>query len=366
MRSFSASHRRRVVGVATLCLSWLGLVAASAAAAEPKPADKSDEAAILATVDSYTTAYNKGDARAVAAHWSERGVWTAGDGRKFQGVAAIEKELKELFAVQKGTTIEVVDPSVRLVTGDVAVEEGTVRVARPNEPVSESTYVAIHVKQSGKWKLDSVHETEVAAPTAATASPLEELAWLVGNWVDADSKAPAEATVAWTKNRSFLNYSFRAATPGLDDLEGTQVVGYDAATGTIRSWMFDSDGGFGEGAWTPKDGGWVVRFRQTLPDGRTASSTNLYTRIDDDTWTWRAIGRKLDGEFLPNTEEVTMRRKPAAKAADTQATTTVAPRTEVKPAPAKPAAPPIAPAKSKADAKPTPTKPAPVTKPAKQ
>jgi uncharacterized protein (TIGR02246 family) len=363
MRSPSAPRRTRVVGTATLCFSLLGLAAGAVSAADPKPADKSDEAAILATVDSYTAAYNKGDARGVAAHWSERGVWSAGDGRKFQGVAAIEKELKELFAAQKGTTIEVVAPSVRLVTADVAVEEGTARVARPNEPASESTYVAIHVKQGGKWKLDSVHETEVAAPAAVAESPLQELAWLVGQWVDADSKTAAEANVAWTKNRTFLNYSFRAAAPGLDDLEGTQVVGYDAATGTIRSWMFDSDGGFGEGAWTPKDGGWVVRFRQTLPDGRTASSTNIYTRVDDDTWTWRSIGRKLDGEFLPNTEEVTMRRKPAPKAEAAPPATTVTPRAEVKsPADAKPKIP----AKPNVESKPSPTKPAPVTKPAKQ
>ena len=66
----------------------------------------------------------------------------------------------------------------------------------------------------------------------------------------------------------------------MDDLEGTQVIGWDPAAGTIRSWMFDSDGGFGEGTWSKKDNSWIVKFNQVLPDGRKASATNIYTLID--------------------------------------------------------------------------------------
>ena len=66
----------------------------------------------------------------------------------------------------------------------------------------------------------------------------------------------------------------------MDDLEGTQVIGWDPAAGTIRSWMFDSDGGFGEGIWTKNDNTWIVKFSQVLPDGRKASATNIYTLVD--------------------------------------------------------------------------------------
>jgi hypothetical protein len=117
--------------------------------------------------------------------------------------------------------------------------------------------------------------------------------------------------VTWTKNKTFLNYSFKVSAPGVDDLEGTQVIGWDPAAGTIRSWMFDSDGGFGEGVWTKKDNSWIVKFSQVLPDGRKASATNIYALADGNTFTWRSIGRKVDGEFLPNTEDVKMVRKTA-------------------------------------------------------
>ena len=116
----------------------------------------------------------------------------------------------------------------------------------------------------------------------------------------------------WTKNKTFLTYSFKVSAPGMDDLEGTQVIGWDPAAGTIRSWMFDSDGGFGEGTWSKKGNSWVVKFSQVLPDGRKASATNIYTIVDDNTFTWKSVGRKVDGEFLPNVDEVKMVRKTAA------------------------------------------------------
>jgi hypothetical protein len=95
----------------------------------------------------------------------------------------------------------------------------------------------------------------------------------------------------------------------MDDLEGNQVIGWDPAAGTIRSWMFDSDGGFGEGVWTRKGESWVVKFSQVLSDGRTATATNVYTLIDDNSYKWKSVGRTVDGELQPNIEEVKIVRQ---------------------------------------------------------
>jgi uncharacterized protein (TIGR02246 family) len=288
-------------------------VPAHTAESKKKPNDKSDEAAIRATVESYVTAYNRGDAKAVAAHWSDSGEWTSPSGQRYQGKQAIEKELQALLAANKGVRIEVIHPSIRIVSTDVAVEEGTVRVVRPAEPPSDSTYLAIHVKKGGQWKLDSVHETDVPE-TPPAASPLQDLAWLVGQWVDESPDAKIETTVTWTKNKAFLSYAFKMSVPGTDDLEGTQFIGWDAAARTIRSWMFDSDGGFGEGTWSKKDNTWIVKFSQVLPDGRKASATNIYTLVDGNTFTWKSIGRKVGGEFQPNIEEARVVRTGAISA----------------------------------------------------
>ncbi len=287
------------------------VLAIGAQAADKKPADTSDEAAIRAAVESYVAAYNRGDAKAVAAHWSDSGQWISPSGERFQGKQAIEKELRSLLAQNKGVRIEVTRPTIRIISPDAAIEEGTARVFQPAEPPSESTYLAVHVKKDGHWKLDTVRETEIPAAPPAN-SPLEDLAWLVGQWTDDSPQASGECNVTWTKNKSFLSYSFKMSAPEWTTSNGTQVIGWDPAAGTIRSWMFDSDGGFGEGVWSKKGDSWVVKFSQVLPDGRKASATNIYTPVDANSFTWKSVGRKLDGEFLPNVEEVKMIRKTAS------------------------------------------------------
>jgi uncharacterized protein (TIGR02246 family) len=283
----------------------------TAADKEKKTGDGSDEQAIRANIDSYVVAYNKGDAKSVAAHWSDSGEWVSPSGERHEGKEDIENGLRAMFADAPGTAIEVRDPTVRMLSAETAVERGTVLVRAPGEEPEESSYVAVHVKQDGRWKLDSVYET--AAPVEGPAnSPLQDLAWLVGDWVDTDPDADMSAHVTWTKNKSFLNYTFRVAPPGADDLEGTQVVGWDPAGGSIRSWMFDSDGGWGEGTWSKNGDNWVVKFRQVLPDGGVAEATNIYTQVDANTLVWKSIGRKLDGEFLPNIDDVTLVRKEVA------------------------------------------------------
>lgn len=320
--SSQLSLRRAACWAAALAIGCL--LAVSAKAAEKKTDDLT---AIRAAIDSYVAAYNRGDAKAVAAHWSDSGQWISPAGERFEGKEAIAKEIQAVFAQNKGVKIEVLQPSVRLVSPDVAVEEGAVRVVRRGEAPSESTYVAIHVKKDGQWKLDSVRETDLPE-SAPPTSPLGELAWLVGAWRDAGGKASGETTIAWTKNKAFLTYGFKVSSPDMDDLEGTQVIGWDPAAETIRSWMFDSDGGFGEGTWTKKDNEWVVKFSQVLPDGRTASAINIYTLIDANTFTWKSIGRKVGDEFLPNVEPIKMVRQTAGGTAKEQAKPAKKPRKE--------------------------------------
>jgi uncharacterized protein (TIGR02246 family) len=307
---------KRTGGVFALSLTTTILALAFFAHAATKPPeDTSDESLIRAAIDSYVAAYNRGDAKAVAACWSDSGEWISPDGERFQGRKAIAKELQKLFAEEKGMHIEVLNPTVRLISPDTAIEEGAVRITHPAQPPTESTYLAVHVKKDGQWKLDTVRETDVPEAPAAS-DELAELAWLVGDWVDDSPEVDDTATVAWTKNKAFLTYSFKLSSADSDDdLEGTQVIGWDPAAETIRSWMFDSDGGFGEGTWSKHGDTWVVKFNQTMPDGRKASATNVYTMVDGNAFSWKSIGRKVDGEFLPNIDEVTMVRKPAVESA---------------------------------------------------
>ena len=73
--------------------------------------------------------------------------------------------------------------------------------------------------------------------------------------------------------------------------------------------MFDSDGGFGEGTWELDGEHWTIAMASTLPDGKKASSVNLMKMIDSDSYTWQSVARAVDGEILPNTDEVLIVRK---------------------------------------------------------
>ena len=80
------------------------------------------------------------------------------------------------------------------------------------------------------------------------------------------------------------------------------------STGNIRSWVFDSDGGWGSGVWKRQGDGWEVASNQVLADGRTATATNFYKKIDVDQFTWASRQRQIDGQDLPDTEEILVRR----------------------------------------------------------
>ncbi len=304
---------RLLLPVVLLFAAFAAARAADLTSAKTNAGEAADRAAIRAAADSYVAAYNRGDAKAVARLWSDKGQWVEPDGKAVEGRAAIQKEMEVMFATSKGVHLELLDFSVRFVTPDVAVEEGKVCVTRPGDEPSDSTYIAIDHKQNGRWLLNTVRETDVPAAEeeAGSDSPLQDLGWLVGEWGNSDSKTGVSAatTVTWTKNKTFLNYSFKVSVPGMDDLEGTQVIGWDPAAGTIRSWMFDCDGGFGEGTWTKKDNHWIIKFKQVLPDGGKASATNIYTIVDKDTITWQSIGREIDGQFMENVGPIKIVRK---------------------------------------------------------
>jgi hypothetical protein len=140
---------------------------------------------------------------------------------------------------------------------------------------------------------------------------LKELEWMIGSWVDEDEGAKIETDCEWTKNRNFITRSFAVVVGEQVNRSGMQIIGWDPVAKQIHSWVFDSDGGFGEGKWTRKGEKWVVQQTGTLPDGGKTSATSIMKYLDDNSFTWQVINREVDGEMLPNIEEVQIKRKPA-------------------------------------------------------
>jgi len=268
-----------------------------------------DEAAIRANDGAYVDAYNKRDAKALADLWSTEAVYVNPEtGNEAVGREEIQKEFESTFVDVKDAKLEVVADSISFLSPNVAVEIGTARVLRPNEEPDESTYSALFVKRDGKWLLDRV--AEEAAPMPAEPPPssyehLKELEWMIGSWIDQDEEATIQTDCQWTKNQNFINRSFAVVIGDEVSMSGTQMVGWDPVAKQIRSWIFDSDGGFSEAKWTRKgEDRWLLHQTGTLPDGGRTSAVNIITRVDDNSFTWQSVNREVNGDILPNVDEV--------------------------------------------------------------
>ena len=290
--------------------------AAPAAPTKPGPArpqgarsaPSGDEAAIRATAADYEKAFNKGDAKAVAASWAADGELVDETGRVLKGREAIEKEFAAIFADQAGAQIEVGVDAIKFLTPEVAVESGTTRARSATTAAGPPVkYTAVHVKRDGKWLLSNVSESRASG--GANARNLAGLSWLVGEWkADLGDGKTYRMTCQWMPEKSFLSRTFSVTEGDRTLNSGTQIIGWSPVVGEIVSWTFDSTGGVGQEMWEDHGNRWRIDASSLLADGATSLATNLMNKIDDNTFTWRSVERSLNEKLLPDTAEVRVER----------------------------------------------------------
>jgi hypothetical protein len=200
-----------------------------------------------------------------------------------------------------------------LAVANLAVHEAAAQLSAP--PAPSKALPRVEASALGSYDPEVVLSSqETSAEAESSAAPLDELAWMVGEWVDQDEDATIESSVAWTKNGKFLRRMFRVTPREGATHAGMQLIGWDPAEETIRSWTYDEDGGFGEERWRRDGDRWTIRTRYTLPDGARGSAVNLMRRIDDDSFTWRSVSRSIGGSIQPDIDEVTVVRRSDARA----------------------------------------------------
>jgi uncharacterized protein (TIGR02246 family) len=293
----------------SLFLLMLGVIGTSRLWGQP-PADQSaNEAAIRKMVASYVQAFNKHDAKALADLWSPDAVYlNRSTGEEVVGRPAIAEQFKALFKEQPQLKLEVNADSIQFISPNVAVERGRTRFLAPNAEPEEIDYTAIDVKRDGQWLLDRV--TDKAKQIAPSHyEQLKALEWMVGHWANNTDNAQVELDCNWTKNQNFLTRAFKISIDGDISSSGMQLIGWDPAGKTIRSWTFDSNGTFAEATWEQKGGRWFLRNRGTLADGRAATMINVMKQVDANSFTWQTIERTAGGELLPNIDEIQIVRR---------------------------------------------------------
>ena len=277
--------------------------------AEPTPAAAArpaDEQAIRAASQAFAKAFEKGDAAAVAALFTEGGEYYDENGKSVRGRAALAKAYAAFFAKRAELKTESKSDAVRFLGQDAAVEEGTFTVRAKDQPAMSSRYSAMFVRQDGKWLMAMLKEW--GDDTTDRAS-LNDIAWLIGTWESTTGDVTARTTYEWAPSKAFIIVQYAISTKGAGKpMIGKQVIGVDPATGMLRSWTFDADGGIGDATWAWDEGRWAIDSTGTLADGSSTTALNFLTKTGPDSFSWKSVKRIVDGESLPDLGPVTVKR----------------------------------------------------------
>jgi uncharacterized protein (TIGR02246 family) len=261
-----------------------------------------DEAAIRKSAADFIKAAEKGDAKAVASFWTEHGEYIDEDGTTLRGRAAIEAAYAKAFAKVKSLKIEITIESIRFPSKDTAIEEGYAKTFRGgSEHPTTSRYSVLHVREGGKWLMALLREW----PDEGMA--LRDLDWLIGTWEAKTEDAEVHTTYTWDANKNSIRCQFTIKTP-LKIINGTQIILKDPRNGQLRSWIFDDEGGFGDGTWMRDGKRWVIEASGVQYDGSEVTATNILTPVDADSFSWQSIQRTLDDEELPNIAPIKIKR----------------------------------------------------------
>lgn len=298
----------RTTAFLVLCLvGTVGTPALLRGQAVPDPSE--DETAVRKAGTEYVDAFNRHDAAALASYWSPEAVYVNRmTGEEVVGRAAIQQQFETLFATDTQLQLAVDVASVQFVSPNVAAEHGVATFGEPEADPEQVAYSAVYVRLDGKWLLDRVTDKESVVEPSSYAQ-LKQLQWMIGSWVDKDDNGSVVTDCKWAKNNTFLVRSFTVSIEDRIDMSGMQLIGWDAGSKQIRSWTFDSDGGFAEGVWSKSKDRWYVHKKGTTADGETTTSVNHVTPIDDDTFAFQSTQRTFAGQLLPNIDEVLIVRR---------------------------------------------------------
>lgn len=268
-----------------------------------------DEAAIRLTAESFAMAYAEGDAKAAAAHFTADAEYVDESGMIVAGRAAIEESLIELFAENPNCRLEMNIDTIRFISTGVAVEDGTTSfTCADHTDCVDSRYTTIHVKTDGKWLAASVRD-HAPRDLREHRTQLRQLDWLNGDWVDEGDDSIVNFSCESIENGNFLFRKFAILIGGEEAMTGTQRIGWDPLTKRFRAWIFDSEGGYGEGLWHQHGDTWVLKCTGVTADGEIASSTSIYTIVNGDTMTWQSVDSEIGGEHQPDSEVFTIVRQ---------------------------------------------------------
>ena len=274
--------------------------------------DKKDPEAvpIRENADRFIKAFNAAKADEISAMFLPKGEVIDEAGTVYQGKKEIADLLLAYFKKFPGTQVALNIESIRLV-GPVAIEEGTrTMTTKDGAKQTRLRYIAVHVKGENGWQIGSIRDFN-DDPASTPHEMLQSLAWLEGDWVNEGSDAVVKISYRWSDDKNFLLGDYHVAKGTTVIMKSSQRIGWDPVLRKVRSWIFDSDGGFGEGVWTAVGETWVIKSNAVTPDGSTGSATLTVAPVNKNRFTMKGSDRII-GDERADDFEVTVSKQPHA------------------------------------------------------
>jgi uncharacterized protein (TIGR02246 family) len=302
--------------------------AAAPAQGATTPAQSAEEKPIRDLLDAFARAYSAPDLKALAACFADEANVVDSAGESTRGKSAVVEMYASSLEENPNLKLEPKVQEVRFLTPDVARVEGQTRLSTDTGDASEFTrFSGLVVKRGWKWLVAEIREYPAPVEDVSSYDRLKELEWMVGDWVDESESVKSSSTVRWADNRSYLIRTYQVEVKGEKATSGTMFIGWDPQTAQIKSWLFDSEGGHGEGLWTRTgEKEWIVKAQGVLRDGRPNSATQIHVILNNDSAKVSSIDRIIGGQIAPDIQDVVMVRKPPQPGgAPTQPATAPAP-----------------------------------------
>jgi uncharacterized protein (TIGR02246 family) len=284
--------------------------AANSTAAKPQATATPQEAEIRADIQSFVEAYNKKDPQQIAALFIEQAYLVDEHDDVIQGRDNIEATFTTLFAAVPGSKIETSVESIRFLTANLAVELGSSAITFTDGTVEHSRYSCVHVLDGKDWKMGLVRDIAIKP---SHRDHLAALSWMVGEWVDENDGTKVKTDCRYIDDGSFLIQDVSVETAGQVSLTMTQRIGWDPIGQRFKSWVFDSEGGYGEANWTPTENGWLLKFTGVNNDGQLSSATNHIQPLGVSKYVFESVDRVVGNQLMPALRIQVVKQPPKPK-----------------------------------------------------
>lgn len=273
------------------------------------PTDADLRAQLEQATAEYAAAFNARDYTALSNQWTAGALLVEGGGQ-LVGREQIIQSIGAWAGRYPEAKLEIALTGVMPLGATIARVRGTMRfVPKPGARAVDSQFVSLRVRVDGKWRLAE----SIVTPSQDVA--MEQLGWLLGTWIATapDDGAVLECRYERAADGHVIIGRTKITPKEGAVLESVDVIHADAASGTVRSWVFDSTGARAEGVFETDGTVFNRVYQGTAAPGSAGTRTSWVQMVvptDRDTLVMQAIERSLDGRPVPDGRPWHLKRKP--------------------------------------------------------